>query len=121
MLVRRIARPIPARGVHLNHHQFVRGEVRANDVHDLTGSVSTATQTGGHVAWGHQPWLKFCLRRNAAFRNLAGSFRLELHGMAGGQVESVRKSIKNIFPAADRLLSLAPVRDAAAAENHKGS
>src|SRR5260370_26487270 len=54
VLVRRITGPVTTRRVHLDHHEFVRGEVGTNDVHDLARGISSAAQTGDNVVGGYQ-------------------------------------------------------------------
>jgi hypothetical protein len=120
VLVWRKAGPVAAGSVDLDDNEFVGGEVRADDVDDLAGSVSTATEAANDVIWSDQLGLKFRMRRDAALGNFANGFRLECDGMIRGEIQAIREAIENIFALADGVGAFSPIRGAAAAEEDEG-
>src|SRR5258707_952654 len=120
VFVGRKAGPVAAGSVDLDDDEFVGGEVRADDVHDLARSVSTATEAANHVFWGDQFGLEFCFGRSAAFGNFADGFGLESDGMIRGEIEAIGQAVKNIFTLADGGRAFAPIYCATAAQKHAG-
>src|ERR1700751_3102796 len=116
VFVRRKARPVTAGSVDLDDDEFVGWEIWTDDIHDLAGSVSTATEAANDVFRSDQFGLKFGVRRNAALSNFADGFCREGAGVARGEVEAVRQAVENILALADRARTFAPIYGAAAAE-----
>src|SRR4029077_1663866 len=100
--------------------EFVGGEVWADDVNNLAGSVSTATEAANDVFWSDELGLKVRLGRGAAFGNFAYGFRLEGDGMIRWEIEAVRQAVENILALADGVRAFAPIDSAAAAEEDEG-
>src|SRR5882757_11541645 len=67
VFVGRKAGPVAAGSVDLNGDKFISGEIWSDDVDDLAGCVSTATEAANDVLWGDQFGLKSCLGRGPAF------------------------------------------------------
>src|SRR6266403_6405713 len=120
VFVGRKAGPVAAGSVHLDDDEFVGGEVRAGDVHDLARSVSTATEAANDVFWGDQFGLEFYFGRNAAFGNFADGFGLESDGMIRGEIEAIGQAVKNIFTLADGVRAFAPIYCATATQKNEG-
>ena len=120
VFVGREAGPVAAGSVDLDDDEFVGWEVRTDDVHDLAGSVSTATEAANNVFWSDEFRLKLGLGRDATFGNFAGGFGSESGRMAGGQIKTIGETVKNIFALADAVRPFAPVCGAAAAEEDEG-
>ncbi len=121
MLVWRIAGPVSAGRIDLDHHQLIGRKVGGDDVDDLPRRVSATAQAGHYVFWGDQPRLQLCLRRNAALCDFANGCRVEFHGMAGWEIYAVGKSIEDVFAAADLLVADAPIGGTAAPEDYERS
>src|SRR5258708_29701263 len=109
------AGPVAAGSVAVDDDDFVGGEVRADDVHDLARSVSTATEAANDIFWGDQFGLEFYFGRNAAFGNFADGFGLESDGMIRGEIKTIGQAVENIFPQAAAMGALSPIYSAAAA------
>src|SRR5260370_5569511 len=89
VLVRRIAGPVTTWRVHLDHHQFVRGEVGTNDVHDLAGGIPSAAQTGDNIVGSYQFGLQLGFGRYATLRNFTRGVCSEIYGVASRKVQAV--------------------------------
>src|SRR5882757_818302 len=109
VFVGREAGPVAARSVDLDDDEFIGGEVRADDVHDLARSVSTATEAANDVFWGDQFGLELYFGRNAAFGNFADGFGLKSDGMIRGEIKTIGQAVKNIFALADGMRAFAPI------------
>jgi len=116
VFVGREAGPVAAGSVDLDDDEFVGGEVRADDVHDLTRSVSTAAEAANDVFRGDQFRPKVRCGRDAAFGDFADGFRFERGGMIRGEIEAIGQAIENIFALADRLRAFAPIYGATPTE-----
>jgi len=116
MFVGRKAGPVAAGRIDLNDDKSVGGEIWTDDVDDLAGCVSPATEAANDVFWSDELGLKFCLGRGAALSDFADGFRLEGGGMISGEIEAIRQAIENIFALADGVRSFAPIHGAMSAE-----
>lgn len=120
VFVGRKAGPVAAGSVDLNDDKFIRGEIWTDDVDDLAGCVSTATEAANDVVRGDEFGAKFRFRWDAALSNFANGFRLEGAGVIRGEVEAVRQSIENIFSLADEVRAFTPIHGATAAKENEG-
>src|ERR1700693_4044369 len=121
MFMRRITRPVSSRRVYLDDHQLIGGEIRPDNIYNLTRSIAPSTQTAGHIVRSNQSRLEFSHRRNPAFRNLANRFGSERNFVAGREINRIRKPVKNIRALADVLGPRTPISYALPAEQDKGA